>query len=263
MTSRRDVLAVLAAGAVTLTACAPSTRPKAVTSPRVPSPSARSVPSPSARSAAPFRALTGGSGPDGSITLTGTASVALTFDDGPDPDNTPVLLDLLGEHRVQATFSLVGWRARDHPELVARMLAEGHTVCNHSWQHLMDLGQRPASYVEGDLTHTNQVIRTAVPDAVVRYFRAPGGNFTPSLVQTCRALGMSPLYWNVDPRDWDSAHYGLGQSMVDHIIRVVEGTVRPGMIVLSHDCKHPDTVTAYRTLLPWLAARYSLAPLPT
>src|SRR5215468_10093787 len=111
MTSRRDVLAVLAAGAVTLTACSPATRPKAATSPRPTSPSAGAVPSPSVRTAAPSRALTGGSGPVGSITLTGSSSVALTFDDGPDPVNTPVLLDLLGEHGVRATFSLVGWRA--------------------------------------------------------------------------------------------------------------------------------------------------------
>jgi peptidoglycan/xylan/chitin deacetylase (PgdA/CDA1 family) len=262
MASRRDVLAVLAAGAVTLTACSPSDRPARTTA-RGPSPAPPAPASPSPSPSTPSYALTGGDGPDGSITVTGSSSVALTFDDGPDPVNTPVLLDLLGEHRVKATFSLVGWRARDNPELVRRILTEGHTVCNHSWQHLMDLGQRPPSYMEGDLTHTNQVIQAAVPGAPIRYFRAPGGNFTASLTQTSRALGMSPLFWHVDPRDWDSTNYGFGASMVNHIINVVEGTVRPGMIVLSHDCKHPDTITAYRTLLPWLAGRYTLAPLPT
>jgi peptidoglycan/xylan/chitin deacetylase (PgdA/CDA1 family) len=264
MTSRRDVLAVLAAGAVTLTACsspaptraswaAPSNRPS-------PPPAPSTSPSPSLP---PSHALTGGSGPDGSVTMTGSSSVALTFDDGPDPVNTPVLLDLLGEHGIKASFSLVGFRARDNPELVHRLAAEGHTLVNHSWQHLMDLGQRPPSYVEGDLGHTLRVIQTAAPDAPVRYFRAPGGNFTPSLVQVARDHGMSPLFWNVDPRDWDSANYGFGASMVNHIVSSVEQAVRPGMIVLSHDCKHPDTITAYRTLLPWLAARYTLTALPT
>jgi peptidoglycan/xylan/chitin deacetylase (PgdA/CDA1 family) len=262
MTSRRDVLAVLAAGAVTLTACsapasrrvtapAPSNRP----SPR-PTPSA----SPSAR---PSHALAGGSGPDGSVDTTGSSSVALTFDDGPDPVNTPVLLDLLGEHGVKASFSLVGFRARDNPDLVRRLAAEGHTLVNHSWQHLMDLGQRDPYYAAHDLVHTTQVINTAAPDVPVRYFRAPGGNFTPSLVQVAREQGMSPLFWDVDPRDWDSAHYGFGASMVNHIVSSVEESVRPGMIVLSHDCRHPDTITAYRTLLPWLAARYTLTALPT
>jgi peptidoglycan/xylan/chitin deacetylase (PgdA/CDA1 family) len=263
MASRRDVLAVLAAGAVTMTACSPSDRPARTAASRRPSPEPATPPAPSPSPTRPSNALVGGDGPVGSITVTGSSSVALTFDDGPDPVNTPILLDLLGEQGVKATFSLVGWRARDNPDLVRRMLTEGHTVCNHSWQHLMDLGKRPPSYIEGDLTHTNQVIQTAVPGAPIRYFRAPGGNFTTSLVETSRALGMSPLFWHVDPRDWDSANYGFGASMVNHIVSVVEGTVRPGMIVLSHDCKHPDTITAYRTLLPWLASRYTLAPLPT
>ena len=262
MTSRREVLVALAAGAVTLTACSAPGRPAAGRPSSAPS-GIRPRPAPSVSPTPPSRALLTGDGPDGSVTVTGSAGVALTFDDGPDPVNTPVLLDLLGEHRVKASFSLVGWRARDNPDLVHRIAAEGHTLCNHSWQHLMDLGQRPSAVVEADLHHTNEVIRTAAPDAPVRYFRAPGGNFTPSLVQIAREQGMSPLFWHVDPRDWDSAQFGFGPSMVNHIISVVEGTVRPGMIVLSHDCKHPDTVTAYRALLPWLAARYTLTPLPT
>jgi peptidoglycan-N-acetylglucosamine deacetylase len=264
MTSRRDVLAVLAAGAVTLTACsapasvratwtAPSNRPS-------PPPAPSRSPSPSPP---PSHALTGGSGPDGSVTTTGSSSVALTFDDGPDPVNTPALLDLLGEHGIKASFSLVGFRARDNPEVVRRLAAEGHTLVNHSWQHLMDLGQRDPYYAAHDLVHTTEVINTAAPDAPVRYFRAPGGNFTPSLVRVAREQGMSPLFWNVDPRDWDSAQFGFGASMVNHIVSSVERSVGPGMIVLSHDCKHPDTITAYRTLLPWLASRYTLTALPT
>jgi peptidoglycan/xylan/chitin deacetylase (PgdA/CDA1 family) len=126
----------------------------------------------------------------------------------------------------------------------------------------MDLGHRPLSYVEWDLTQTTKAIHTAAPDVPVRYFRAPGGNFTPGLVQLARQYGLTPLSWHVDPRDWDSATYGFGASMVQHIVNTVEANVRPGMIVLSHDCKHPDTIAAYATLLPWLKARYALAPLP-
>jgi peptidoglycan/xylan/chitin deacetylase (PgdA/CDA1 family) len=260
MTSRRDVLAALAAGAVTLTACSPARRHP---TPAPPSQAPPGSPSPSATTPPPSHALTIGSGPDGSVNLTGSSAVALTFDDGPDPGNTPKILDLLGEHGIKATFSLVGWRARDHPELVHRIATEGHTLANHSWQHLMDLGHRPQSYIHWDLTQTTNAIRTAAPEAPVRYFRAPGGNFTPGLVQLAREYGLTPLFWHVDPRDWDSATYGFGAPMVQHIINTVEADVAPGMIVLSHDCKHPDTITAYATLLPWLKARYSLAPLPT
>jgi peptidoglycan/xylan/chitin deacetylase (PgdA/CDA1 family) len=204
------------------------------------------------------------SGPVGSLRLTGSSAVALTFDDGPDPGNTPAILDLLRQFHVKATFCLVGWRARDHPDLVQRIAAEGHTFCNHSWQHLMDLGNRSPEYIAADLSATNNVIRGLVPGAQIRYFRAPGGNFTPTLVRVSRALGMTPLYWDVDPRDWDSARYGTGPFMVNHIVSVVEHHVRPGSIVLSHDNKRPDTTAAYRVLVPWLQAHgYPLEPLPT
>ncbi|SRR6266536_446121 len=259
MTSRRNALAALATGAFALAGCsAPPRRP--APAPSTP-PSHRPTGSPAAPP--PSHALTSGNGPDGSVNLTGSSSVALTFDDGPDPVNTPKILDLLGQYQVKATFSLVGWRARDNPDLVRRIASEGHTLCNHSWQHLMDLGRRPLSYVQWDLTQTNNAIHAAAPDAPIRYFRAPGGNFTPGLVQLARQYGMTPLFWQVDPRDWDSATYGFGAPMIRHIVDAVEANVRPGMIVLSHDCKHPDTINAYTTLLPWLKARYTLAPLPT
>jgi peptidoglycan/xylan/chitin deacetylase (PgdA/CDA1 family) len=74
---------------------------------------------------------------------------------------------------------------------------------------------------------------------------------------------MKSIYWALDPRDWDKSTFGTGAPMVRHIINAVEGTVRPGAIVLSHDNDKPDTVTAYRTLLPWLKARFTLIALPT
>jgi peptidoglycan/xylan/chitin deacetylase (PgdA/CDA1 family) len=261
MTSRRSALVTFAAaGVITLAGCAAP--PRRAFSRLTPGPT-RPADRPSPSATPPSHALTSGDGPDGSVNVTGSSGVALTFDDGPDPDLTPKILDLLGEHGTKATFSLVGWRARDHPEVVHRMAAEGHTLCNHSWQHLMDLGHRPSSYLHWDLSQTTRAIQTAAPDTPVRYFRAPGGNFTPGLVALVRQYGMTPLSWNVDPRDWDSASYGFGEPMVRHIVGTVQANVRPGRIVLSHDCKHPDTITAYATLLPWLKSRYTLIPLPT
>ena len=260
MSSRREALAILTAGAAALAGCSSPSR-HAFTSFRPAT--AGAGPTPSVVPRPPSRALTAGTGPQGSVNTTGTSDVALTFDDGPDPGNTPKILDLLAQYEIKASFSLVGWRARDHPDLVRRIAAAGHTLCNHSWQHLMDLGQRPLSYVKWDLASTIEAIHTGAPETPVRYFRAPGGNFTPALVQLARQYGMTPLSWNVDPRDWDSAHYGFGGSMVRHIVETVEAHVRPGVIVLSHDCKHPDTIAAYATLLPRLKQRYNLIPLPT
>lgn len=245
----------------------PSPKPS-TTSPKPPTTSPKPPPPPAAGpikctgSVALNRPPANGTGPAGSILKTGSAGVALTFDDGPDPINTPKILDLLKQCGVKATFCLVGFRAKAHPALVQRIAAEGHTLCNHSWQHRFDIGKWTEPGIRSDLQMTIDAIHAAVPGAPVKYFRAPGGNFTDRLVAVASDMGMSSIYWHVDPRDWDNSKYGHGTAMVNHIISSVESNVRPGSIVLSHDNGKPDTITAYRTLLPWLKARFTLIGLP-
>ena len=202
-------------------------------------------------------------GPPGTVSMTGSKSVALTFDDGPDPVNTPKLLDVLKAQGVKATFCLVGHRARDNQAVVARIWREGHTLCNHSWQHLEDLGQRPEKYLLSDLRNTNrEILRAGPPGATIAYFRAPYGNFSPRLNRYARQLGMTPIFWDVDDESYRTAVYGHGPAMVDHIVRHVKSQVRAGSIVLGHDLLKPFTVTAYQRLLPWLKGRFTLVALP-
>jgi peptidoglycan/xylan/chitin deacetylase (PgdA/CDA1 family) len=193
---------------------------------------------------------------------TGRAGVALTFDDGPDPVQTPRMLDLLKREHVKATFCLVGRNVRAYPELVRRIAAEGHTLCNHTWEHSLTLGKKKPAVIRADLLRTNDAIRRAVPGARIKYMRAPGGNFTPAFVAAATELGMTSIYWQVDPRDWE--HRG-GESDAAHeakIVRAVKQRVGRGAIVLSHDYGQPDTIAAYRTLIPWLRTRYQLIALP-
>ncbi|BBH66237.1 hypothetical protein ACTI_29220 [Actinoplanes sp. OR16] len=200
-------------------------------------------------------------GPARSITTTGSAGVALTFDDGPDPAYTPQLLKMLAQQHVKATFCVVGTNAKKHPELIRAIVKQGHTLCNHSWNHDLKLGKKPAAKIKADLERTNAAIRAAVPNAKIRFMRAPGGNFTPSLVKMSKKLGMASLYWQVDPRDWD---HPKGESAGDHrkkIVKIVQKHTRPGSVVLSHDNAQPDTIAAYKTLLPWLRHRYRLVAL--
>jgi peptidoglycan/xylan/chitin deacetylase (PgdA/CDA1 family) len=201
-------------------------------------------------------------GPGGSAQLTGTAGVALTFDDGPDVENTPRLLDLLKQYNVKATFCLVGFRARDHPDLVRRIAAEGHTLCNHSWQHDLRLATRSPERIRGDLQATNDAIHNAAPDAKIKYFRAPGGNFTTGLVGIAHGLGMASLYWWVDPRDWDDTHDGSAQAHISRVAANIRSHLKPGAIVLSHDNGQPQTIVAYRQLMPWLKDHYTLIAMP-
>jgi peptidoglycan/xylan/chitin deacetylase (PgdA/CDA1 family) len=202
-------------------------------------------------------------GPYGVQRTTGSASVALTFDDGPDPVNTPLMLDVLRECGVKATFCVVGYKVVKYPDVIRRIVAEGHTLCNHTWVHDTKLGTYGQAQIQRDLQRTKDAIHAAVPEVAVSYFRAPGGMWTADYVAVARHMGMTPLDWDVDPWDWNFAKYGNGDAMTQHIVSTVEDRVRPGSVVLSHDNQKPTTVAAYRILLPWLTARFTLIALPS
>lgn len=198
-----------------------------------------------------------GGGPYGSRRTTGDHSVALTFDDGPDPSYTTQVLAALRKHRVKATFCLVGVKARAYPQLVRAIAADGHTLCNHSWSHDFALGSRSRAAIRADLTRTNDAIREAVPDAAVSYYRQPGGHWTAAVVAVARELGMTSLHWAVDPQDWRRP----GAKTL--AASVTSGTTA-GAIVLLHDGggDRRNTVAALDTILPNLSRRFRLAALP-
>jgi peptidoglycan/xylan/chitin deacetylase (PgdA/CDA1 family) len=210
-------------------------------------------------------------GPDGSpgpginlgIKMTGNSTVALTFDDGPSAE-TPQILALLKQHNIKATFCLIGVNVRAHHDLVQAIVRDGHTLCNHTWRHDLHLGNKSPEAIRADLQATNDEIHKAVPDAPIKYFRHPGGNFTPAAVEVAKELGMTSLSWDVDPSDWNVKKYPPGPVMTDHILWVLRHHIRAGSIVLSHDSggDRSSTLAAYRELLPELTQRFTFGPLP-
>ncbi|WP_405101064.1 polysaccharide deacetylase family protein [Micromonospora sp. NBC_01412] len=200
---------------------------------------------------------TAGDGLFGARAGTGSAEVALTFDDGPDPQYTPQVLALLREYGVKATFCVVGENAWNHPDLIQAIVADGHTLCNHSWQHDVLLGKRSPDVIRADLLRTNAAIREAVPDAPIGYFRQPGGAWTYPVVSAAEEIGMIPLHWTVDPSDWKAP--GAAK-----VAAVVSADARPGAVVLLHDAggDRQGTVDALHSILPDLAGRFRLAALP-
>lgn len=206
----------------------------------------------------PSTPLAQGAGPGRSLLTTGGQQVALTFDDGPDPQQTPKILAMLDQYQVKATFCLVGSQAKKHPELVRQIVAAGHTLCNHTFDHDLTIAKKSTATIRADLEKTNAAIRAAVPDAKIAFFRAPGGNFTDKLVNVAHTEGMSSLYWEVDPRDWEHTENETDADHVKRVIASVKKGVKPGAIVLSHDFNQPDTIAAYKELLPWLAENFQL-----
>lgn len=198
-----------------------------------------------------------GTGPYGSIRVTNGDSVALTFDDGPDPIWTPRILAVLRRSAVTATFCLVGVRARAHPHLVRAIADDGHTFCNHSWNHNLQLGRLSPASIRADLKRTNAAIRAAVPNARIVYFRQPGGRWTASVVEVARQLGLASLHWTVDPQDWRGPPAST-------IVVSVTRRCRPGAIILLHDGggDRSNTLVAVRSFLPALVQRQSFSALP-
>ncbi|MFC8093398.1 polysaccharide deacetylase family protein [Streptomyces sp. NPDC057301] len=177
----------------------------------------------------------------------GPKAVNITIDDGPHPQFTPQMLDVLEEYGARATFCVVGTQARRHPELVKRIVAEGHRLCNHSDSHDSTMDRKSKSYQEKEVLDAARTILKASGGVPATYYRAPGGAFTPYSRKLAAHHGMRPLGWNVDPRDWDLPG-------VDAIVRTVKSQLANGPTVLLHDGggERAQSVEALRRLLPWL-----------
>ncbi|HKO17136.1 MAG TPA: polysaccharide deacetylase family protein [Gemmatimonadaceae bacterium] len=153
-------------------------------------------------------------------------TVALTFDDGPNPEATPALLDALAGEGIHATFFILGRHADRWPELVRRITADGHMVGNHGYFH-RKLHLKSPRYVRQDLELGTRIIEQA---SGVRptVFRAPHGFRSPWVTGIARSLGQRTVGWSLGV--WDSDRPG-----VEEIVkRTVEGA-RPGSILLLHD----------------------------
>ena len=150
-------------------------------------------------------------------------AVALTFDDGPHPQWTPRLLDLLARHRAKATFFMVGEMAARYPDLVASVAAAGHAIGNHSWNH-------PSFPAVPSLERSAQVARCAsvIPVGPRKLFRPPFGDLDWKAYPPLIAKGYAVIAWSVSSSDW---RRGEASQIVD----AVERQLRPGSIVLMHD----------------------------
>lgn len=163
----------------------------------------------------------------------GTNEIALTFDDGPNPYSTPLILDALARSQTRATFFFLGRHAERWPELVRRAAAEGHQVGNHGFFH-RKLHLRSASYVRDDLTRGKRAIEAA-GGGTPAFFRAPHGFRSPWVTQIARSLGERTVGWSLGV--WDSDRPGAS-AIVDRTIT----RVRAGDILLLHDGDGYDPV---------------------
>ncbi|MEU8547797.1 polysaccharide deacetylase family protein [Streptomyces roseoverticillatus] len=174
-------------------------------------------------------------------------TVNLTIDDGPEPGWTVKVLDLLKKYDAKATFCIIGSRAQEYPDLVKKVAAAGHRLCDHSADHNTAMDKRAEPYQEQQVLDAQKSIEKAAGEgARALYYRAPGGAFTPYSREVAATHGMRPLGWNVDTRDWQNPG-------VDRIVDAVKKGMKEGPTVLFHDGggNRGQTVAALERLLPW------------
>ncbi|WP_406863809.1 polysaccharide deacetylase family protein [Streptomyces sp. HUAS MG47] len=177
----------------------------------------------------------------------GARGVNITIDDGPDPVWTPQVLDVLEEYGVKATFCMVGTQAQAHPDLVKKVVAAGHRLCNHSVSHDTTMDKASEAYQKQQILDAERMITKASGGVRPVYYRAPGGAFTPYSRKLAASRGMRPLGWNVDTKDFE-------RPGADAIVATVERELPNGPTLLFHDAggDRAQTVQALRRILPRL-----------
>jgi peptidoglycan/xylan/chitin deacetylase (PgdA/CDA1 family) len=172
--------------------------------------------------------------------------IAMTFDDGPSAPNTPRLLDMLKQRKIHATFFFVGQCVQENPEIVKRIVAEGHEVGNHSWSH-PDLAKMSDAAVHDQIQKTQDAI-VAACGVTPKVMRPPYGAFTARQRAWANGTwGFKIIIWDVDPLDWKIRNS-------EHVKAEILKQTVSGSIILSHDI-HKTTVDAMPETLDALLAK--------
>ena len=175
--------------------------------------------------------------------------IALTFDDGPHPQYTPLILDILREYNVHATFFLIGENAERNPELVRRILREGHEIGNHTYLH-KNLKEHTSGGIYEEISMAEEAI-LRIADQRTKLLRPPGGLYDKQVCETAHRLDYDIILWTVDTFDWK-------HPTPEEIIQTVESNVQCGDIILCHDFiggAPSPTPDAIRKIIPDLLKR--------
>lgn len=164
--------------------------------------------------------------------------IALTFDDGPHPILTPKILDILSNYHVKATFFIVGENVKNYPDVVERLLKEGHELGNHTYTH-DSINQKEIEACENAIYE--------LTDYRTKLFRPPEGFVNQSIKAATVMLGYDIILWDIDTRDW--AHTPP-QKISDMVLE----KIRAGSIILMHDYigYHSPTPEALEIMIPRL-----------
>jgi peptidoglycan/xylan/chitin deacetylase (PgdA/CDA1 family) len=171
--------------------------------------------------------------------------IALTFDDGPHDTNTERVLDLLSQEEIKATFFVVGENAQSHPEIIERIIEEGHELGNHTYKHTY-LGGKNKHLIEREIDLCDDAIFNHC-EYSSKLLRPPGGIYDPIVSSVCAERGYTMVLWSIDTRDWSGAD-------AKSIEMTIMDNIEDGAIILCHDFTSfkSNTVEALRVVIPKL-----------
>lgn len=167
--------------------------------------------------------------------------VAITFDDGPNPEYTPRVLELLKVYNAKATFFCIGKHIAAHPELFKRILEEGHTVGNHTFSHRSSFGFLPTSKVVSELTQTNAIAKKH-SGLQLQLYRPAFGVTNPNIAKALKILGLQSVGWNKRSLDTTS----LSET---EILKRITTNLKKGDIILLHDTSEKSVRVLEQLLL--------------
>jgi peptidoglycan/xylan/chitin deacetylase (PgdA/CDA1 family) len=187
-------------------------------------------------------------------TVPGSTGVVLTFDDGPHPQGTPAILELLARAGARATFFVVGEQVRRRPQLVAEIIAAGHEVALHGYRHRLQL-RLSRRQIDDDTARGLVAIEDAI-GALPILHRPPYGIYSPAGLRVARGFGLRPLLWSRWGKDWRRL------TTPDRIASRALAGVLPGDVILLHDAdfysarnSHRRTAAALELIVTELARR--------
>lgn len=171
--------------------------------------------------------------------------IALTFDDGPHKYRTDEILDILEENDVKATFFTVGVMAKEYPDIVKRIISEGHEIGNHTYTH-SKMKKLSREKLEYEIEETEKVLYE-ICEYRPKLFRPPEGWCSDVITSVACDLDYDVILWDIDTLDW--AH-----NSSENITNCIEGSVKPGSIILFHDYVSGEspTIEALKTIIPKL-----------
>ena len=167
--------------------------------------------------------------------------VSLTFDDGPNPEFTPQFLVLLKKYNAKATFFCIGKNIKENPLLFQDILAQGHTVGNHTYSHSNGFGFFPAEKVVGELRQTNRLAKK-ISGLEMKLYRPAFGVTNPNIAKALQVTKLHSIGWNIRTLD-------TTKSSEETILKRITNTICKGDVVLLHDSSIKSVRVLERLLL--------------